>query len=186
VQGCITFHYLQFGRALGFPFTTTTTNSFFKCRNVGRCPASSQSGTVMNKNSVAEAVRYRNKGTQSGTGMLRYQTEIQDAGIDLNADAQLCQQLIGNFISRNTFCPVQDSGASAPIHLYGATFGMVASYILFRGVWFRVPGTLCETGMKLWALMEPVQYRRKTVDRKKPTLMDPSLDLALLPSSRHS
>ncbi len=29
-----TFHYLQFGRALGVPFTTTT-NSFFKCRKVG-------------------------------------------------------------------------------------------------------------------------------------------------------
>jgi hypothetical protein len=27
--GCITFHYLQFGRALGIPITTTTT-SFFK------------------------------------------------------------------------------------------------------------------------------------------------------------
>jgi hypothetical protein len=39
---CITFHYLQFGRALGIPFTTTNTSSmdnkrtcrvypFFKC-----------------------------------------------------------------------------------------------------------------------------------------------------------
>jgi hypothetical protein len=30
----IHFPYLWFGRALGFPFTTTS-NSFFKCRNVG-------------------------------------------------------------------------------------------------------------------------------------------------------
>ncbi len=48
-------------------------------------------------------VRYRNeqhwdKGTQSGTGMFPYRTEIQDAGrnadtggIDIDADAQLCQ-----------------------------------------------------------------------------------------------
>ncbi len=44
--GCITFHYLQFGPALGFPFTTTN-NSFFKCRNVGL--------------SGIQSVRYRNE-----------------------------------------------------------------------------------------------------------------------------
>ncbi len=32
--GCITFHTLQFGRALGIPFNTTN-NSFFKCQNDG-------------------------------------------------------------------------------------------------------------------------------------------------------
>jgi hypothetical protein len=65
LAGCITFHYLQFGRALGIPFNTTN-NSFL---NVGMsdCPASSKSGTGMNKNFDA--------------GMLRYRTEIQDAGM---------------------------------------------------------------------------------------------------------
>ncbi len=32
---------------------------------------------------MPEPVRYRNKGTQSGTGMLRYRTEIQDAGMPM-------------------------------------------------------------------------------------------------------
>jgi hypothetical protein len=48
---CITFHYLQFEHVLGIAFTTSN-NSFLKCRNVGR-PASSPSGTGMNKNSDA-------------------------------------------------------------------------------------------------------------------------------------
>jgi hypothetical protein len=45
---------------------------------------------------MAEPVWYRNYETQSGTGMLRYQTEIKNAGIPyagsihLDADAQLC------------------------------------------------------------------------------------------------
>jgi hypothetical protein len=45
---------------------------------------------------MPETFRYRNKGTQSGTGMLLYRTEIQDAGMPmpaastLDADAQLC------------------------------------------------------------------------------------------------
>jgi len=30
---------------------------------------------------MPEPFRYRNKGTQSGTGMLRYRTEMQDAGM---------------------------------------------------------------------------------------------------------
>jgi hypothetical protein len=87
--GCITFHYLQFGRALGIPFTTTN-NSFFKCRNVGL--------------SVIQSVRYRNEQklrcrNQSGTG-IRGQSLVTkcsgtgcrnaDAGgISLDADAQL-------------------------------------------------------------------------------------------------
>ncbi len=90
--GCITFHYLQFGRTLGIPFTTT--NNSFLHAGMSDCPAPSQCGTGMNKYLMPEPVRYRNKGTQSGTGMLRYRTEIQvpeaDAGgIDLDADAQL-------------------------------------------------------------------------------------------------
>jgi hypothetical protein len=48
-EGCIAFHYLKFGRALGIPLTTTT-NSFFI---ISGCPASSQSGTRMNKNTDA-------------------------------------------------------------------------------------------------------------------------------------
>jgi hypothetical protein len=52
VQGEVhTFQYLQFRRAMGIPFTTTTTFSL----NAGMpdFPASSQSGTGMNKNSDA-------------------------------------------------------------------------------------------------------------------------------------
>jgi hypothetical protein len=46
------------------------------------CTASGLYGTGMNKKmSMPEAVRYRNKGIQYITGMLRYQTEMQDAGI---------------------------------------------------------------------------------------------------------
>jgi hypothetical protein len=45
---------------------------------------------------MAEPVRYRNKGTQSGPGMLLHQTEIQNAGMLMLVastsmlDAQLC------------------------------------------------------------------------------------------------
>jgi hypothetical protein len=52
---------------------------------VSDCPASSQSDTGMNKNVDAGTSRYRNKGTQSGTGMLRYRTEIHDAGMPMPA-----------------------------------------------------------------------------------------------------
>ncbi len=55
--------------------------------NVGMsdCLASRQSGIQMNKNAVVEPVRYRNKGTQSGTVMLRYWTEVHDAGMPMPA-----------------------------------------------------------------------------------------------------
>jgi len=44
---------------------------------------------------MPEPVRYRNKGIQYGTEMLRYRTDIPDAGgIGLNADAQLRNSLI--------------------------------------------------------------------------------------------
>jgi hypothetical protein len=36
---------------------------------------------------VLEAVRYRDKGTQSGTGMLRYMTEIHDAGMPMPSES---------------------------------------------------------------------------------------------------
>jgi len=53
---------------------------------MSNCPASNQSGTGMNKNAGArEPVRYRDKRTQSGTGMLLYRTEIQDAGMPMPA-----------------------------------------------------------------------------------------------------
>jgi hypothetical protein len=58
-----TFNYLQFGRALGIPFTTTKTSSMnvqgvplFKNAGMSDCPASSQSGTGMNKNADAGTI----------------------------------------------------------------------------------------------------------------------------------
>jgi hypothetical protein len=39
----------------------------------------------MNKKPMPEADRYRNKGIQSGTGMLRYRTEMLDNGIPMPA-----------------------------------------------------------------------------------------------------
>ncbi len=49
------------------------------------CPASGQSGTGMNKNTEPETVRYRNKGTRPGTGMLQYRTEVPGAGMPIPA-----------------------------------------------------------------------------------------------------
>ncbi len=34
---------------------------------------------------IPEQVRYRNKGTQFGTGMFRYRTERQDAGLPIHS-----------------------------------------------------------------------------------------------------
>jgi hypothetical protein len=39
----------------------------------------------MNKMPMPEAVRYRNKEIQSGNGMLRYRTDMLDAGIPMLA-----------------------------------------------------------------------------------------------------
>jgi hypothetical protein len=101
--GCITFHYLQFGRELGIPFTTTT-NSFFKCRNVGL--SGIQSGRFRNE----QKFRCRN---QSGTG-IRGPVDYRNAlvpdldtgcrnadagGIDLDADVKLCP--LDNFACSN-------------------------------------------------------------------------------------
>ncbi len=114
--GCITFHYMQFGRALGIPISTANTSKhfrsqqygtaecipfqqrqygragnipFFKCRNVGL--------------SGIQSVRYRNEQkcrcrNKSGTE-IRGPSPVPDwntgcrnadaGGIDLDADAQL-------------------------------------------------------------------------------------------------
>ncbi len=54
-------------------------------------PAFGQFGTEQTKNPMPEPVLYRNKGTQSSTGMLWYRTVRPDAGsIGLDADAQFC------------------------------------------------------------------------------------------------
>jgi hypothetical protein len=39
--------------------------------------------------SMPESARYGNKVTQSGTGMLRYRTEMMDAGIAMSAGSAL-------------------------------------------------------------------------------------------------
>ncbi len=49
------------------------------------CPQSGQSDTGMNKNADAGPVRYRNKGTPSGFGMLRCRNEMLDAGMPMPA-----------------------------------------------------------------------------------------------------
>jgi hypothetical protein len=67
----------------GYPVTTT--NSFFLNAGLSDCPASSQSGTGKNKNTDAGTIRYQNKGTQYGTGILWYWTKIQDAGMPMPA-----------------------------------------------------------------------------------------------------
>ncbi len=63
---------------------TSTNNSFFKCRNVGLFGIQSCSSVPeWTKIPMLEPVRYWNKGTQSGTGLLRNWTEIQDAGMPM-------------------------------------------------------------------------------------------------------
>ncbi len=55
------------------------------------CPASGQSGTGMNKDANAGTSPVPDKGNHSGTGILRYRTEMSDVGnIGLDAGAQLC------------------------------------------------------------------------------------------------
>jgi hypothetical protein len=49
------------------------------------CPASNQSGTGINKNADAGTSPVQDKRTHSGTGMLCYRTEIQDAGMPMPA-----------------------------------------------------------------------------------------------------
>jgi hypothetical protein len=53
---------------------------------------------------MPEQVRYRNKGTQSGTGMIRYGIEMSDAGMPtpaawgLAADAKLCSFDVTSYV----------------------------------------------------------------------------------------
>jgi hypothetical protein len=49
-----------------------------ECRNV-RCPVGPVHGRNKTANGKTSPVRYWNKGTQSGTGMLQNQTDIPDA-----------------------------------------------------------------------------------------------------------
>jgi hypothetical protein len=49
------------------------------------CTASWLSNAEMKKISMPESVRYGNKVTQSGTGIIRYRTEMMDAGIAMSA-----------------------------------------------------------------------------------------------------
>jgi hypothetical protein len=68
----------------------------FVCINAGMpdCPASDQSGTGIKKTkklTMPGQVRYRTKPRHSGIFLVRYRTEIIDAGVSfLDADAQLC------------------------------------------------------------------------------------------------
>jgi hypothetical protein len=55
------------------------------------CPASEQSGTRIKKPTMPGQDGYQTKPRQSGIFLVRYQTEIIDAGVSfLDADAQLC------------------------------------------------------------------------------------------------
>ncbi len=82
----------QSGWTWTYAFLFTFVKLFVKCWNAGLSGIRS----VQFRNEqmpMPEPVRYRNKGTQSGAGILRYWTEIPDAvavAIGLGADAQLC------------------------------------------------------------------------------------------------
>jgi hypothetical protein len=57
------------------------------CINAGMpdCPASNQSATGMKKLTMLGQVRYRTKPRQSGIFIVRYRTEIIDAGMPMPA-----------------------------------------------------------------------------------------------------
>jgi hypothetical protein len=48
---------------------------------------------------MLETVWYQNKGTQSRTGMLRYWTEIQDAGVPMLAASILMPMLSNGYVT---------------------------------------------------------------------------------------
>jgi hypothetical protein len=50
-----------------------------------RIPEAVQYRNKGTQSGAGKAVKYRNKGTQSGAGMIRYRTEIQDAGMPMPA-----------------------------------------------------------------------------------------------------
>jgi hypothetical protein len=64
------------------------------------CPVSSQFGTGMNKNSEAGTSPVPEKGTQSGTGMLLYRIEMQDAGMPTPAAST--SMPMPSFVNYNT------------------------------------------------------------------------------------
>ncbi len=59
----------------------------FVCINAGMadCPASNQSGIGMKKLTMPGQVRYQTKPRQSGIFLVRYKTEIIDAGMPMLA-----------------------------------------------------------------------------------------------------
>ncbi len=83
--GCITFHYLQFGRALDNPFTTTN-NSFFLMPECGTARHPVSPVQEWTKIPMLEPVRYRNALVPVWDTGCRY---ADAGGIDLDADAQL-------------------------------------------------------------------------------------------------
>jgi hypothetical protein len=96
VQGAF-YHHKQYGRTGFTPFHHRTIFINVRMPNL---PASKsgQSGTEMKKTAGAERVQNHNKGTQSGTGTLRYRTEMSDArgpmstaSALIDADAQQLQ-----------------------------------------------------------------------------------------------
>jgi hypothetical protein len=78
----LTFHHMQYERA---GFTLFHLCTVFVNARMPDCPASGQSGTGWQneKNADARARRYGKKGNQSGTGMVRYRTDMSDAGMSM-------------------------------------------------------------------------------------------------------
>jgi hypothetical protein len=81
LAGCVPFYCQQYGRAGCTPFLNAGMSDF---------PASSHSGTGMNKSADAGNIPVPEKGAQSG--MLRYHTQIQDAGMPMLMPSYACLQ----------------------------------------------------------------------------------------------
>jgi hypothetical protein len=83
--GCMTFHRRQCRRAVRIPSTASSMDvqgvPFFLNAGMSDCPASGQSGTGMNKMPMLEPVR--GTGIRVPSPVLRYRTEIQDAGMPM-------------------------------------------------------------------------------------------------------
>ncbi len=76
------FSSLQRYKSAGCIFLLLCAMFLLECRTV-RHPACPELELI--KMLMPGAVRYRNKGIQSGTGMLRYRTEMSDAGMPMPA-----------------------------------------------------------------------------------------------------
>jgi hypothetical protein len=63
--------------------------SLFVNAGMPDCPAFGQFGTEHTKMPMPQQVLYRNKGTQSSTGMLRYRTVRPDAGMQMQVASAL-------------------------------------------------------------------------------------------------